>query len=100
MFRLLVAIAILAAIAGVFDAGSSDNAAGASDAARAALTAARTLDARSFAMGFVTALVIATLQRISIANLAAVLLERMAGWRRLFKLVALAAGLVGVLMYL
>lgn len=100
MFRLLVAIAILAAIAGVFDAGGSDHAATAPDAARAALSAARTLDARSFAMGFVTALVIATLQRISIANIGAVLLERMAGWRRLFKLATLAVGLIAVLMYL
>ena len=100
MFRLIVAAAILAAIAGAFDVGGTETSASASDVARTALVAASALDARSFAMGFVTALVIATLQRISLANLSAVLLERMAGWRRLLKLMLLAAGLIAVLMYI
>ncbi len=99
MFRLIVAAAILAAIGGVFDVGSAETSASGWDVVRTALVTASALDARSFAIGFVTALLIATLQRISLANLAAVRLERMSGWRQLFNLTILAAGLIAVLRY-
>ena len=99
MFRLIVAAAILAAIAGAFDVGSGETSASGWDVARTAYLAASALDARSFAMGLVTAFVIATLQRISLANLAAVHMERMSGWRRLLKLTILAAGLIAVVKY-
>ena len=99
MFRLIVVAAILAAIAGAFDVGSAEPSASGWDVARTAFVAASELDARSFAMGFLAALVIATLQRFSHANRAAVRLERMSAWRRLLSLTILAAGLIAVVKY-
>lgn len=95
MLRLLMFIALVAAVSGLYDfAGMQDAFAGPGLA-----RAAGSLDVRSFGMGFAVALTLATMQRIPWNGLPAMLRDWLRGWRRVFQLAVLAALLVGVLMY-
>jgi hypothetical protein len=96
MLRLLILVAIVAGLAGVYDSVGAD--AGV-DAARVMMTGGLAVDIRSFAMGFASALILATFQRFHWHELRMRMRQWLVGGMRLFQFVALAALLIGVLMY-
>ena len=97
MLRLLMFIALVASVAGVYDFAGMQDALAGPGVTRAA--GGLTIDVRSFGMGFAAALMLATMQRIPWNGLPAMLRDWLRGWRRLFQLAVLAALLVGILMF-
>ena len=98
MFRVLMFIALVAAMAGVYDFAGTHGALAGVGAVHGA-AGSLTLDVRSFGMGFAAALLLATMQRIPWHGLPTMLRDWLRGWRRLFQLAVLAALLIGVLMF-
>jgi hypothetical protein len=98
MLRLLMFVALAAAVMTGWDnLGAPDAQAGAAFARAAA--GSLTIDVRSFGMGFAVALMLATFQRIPWHNMSVVLREWLRGGRRMLQFMMLAALLVAVLMY-
>jgi hypothetical protein len=95
MLRLLLLIIVVAVMAGAYDSVGADAGIG---AARD-LLAGGLMDMRSFAMGFASALILATLQRIHWHELRLRMRQWMLGGMRLFQFIVLAALLIAVLMY-